>query len=239
MLDVGSYAPILACLAASCWSRFAMLATLPRSLDLISLGADAAAARGVDVLRGRAAGARRARRSPPAPRCRWPARRLHRPRRAAPGAADGRIAIIGSCCRRRRSSAAAFLIACDLVARTVWPSGRIASRHRHGARLADRSFSWLLVRSMTMTARRTRRARLPPRRLSVAAPGSWRIAQPSLAAANGIVSPHSGGHRDDLRDGRRRPHRRRQQLRSLPADVARIAARRRAARSRASSASSR
>ena len=48
-LDVGSYTPILAALPIVL-AAFAMLATLPRSLDLISLGADAAAARGVDVV---------------------------------------------------------------------------------------------------------------------------------------------------------------------------------------------
>src|SRR5262249_47763753 len=48
-LDVGSYVPILAALPIIL-AAFAMLATLPRSLDLISLGADAAAARGVDVV---------------------------------------------------------------------------------------------------------------------------------------------------------------------------------------------
>jgi iron complex transport system permease protein len=49
-LDVGSFTPILAALpliAVAC----VMVATLPRPLDLISLGADAAAARGVDVQR--------------------------------------------------------------------------------------------------------------------------------------------------------------------------------------------
>ncbi len=49
-LDVGSFTPILAALpliAVAC----VMVATLPRPLDLISLGADAAAARGVNVQR--------------------------------------------------------------------------------------------------------------------------------------------------------------------------------------------
>jgi iron complex transport system permease protein len=50
MLDVGSYAPIVAVLPVIGVS-FAMFAGLPRALDLISLGDDAAAARGVDVLR--------------------------------------------------------------------------------------------------------------------------------------------------------------------------------------------
>ena len=49
-LDVGSYAPILAALLplSLAWAGFA---TLPRVLDLFTLGGDAAAARGVDVRR--------------------------------------------------------------------------------------------------------------------------------------------------------------------------------------------
>jgi len=50
MLDVGGYTPILAVLPMLAIA-FCMFATLPRALDLISLGADAAAARGVDVVR--------------------------------------------------------------------------------------------------------------------------------------------------------------------------------------------
>ena len=49
-LDVGSYTPILAVLPMIAIA-FGMFATLPRALDLISLGADAAAARGVHVVR--------------------------------------------------------------------------------------------------------------------------------------------------------------------------------------------
>lgn len=49
-LDVGGYAPILAALPML-GVGFAMFATLPRALDLISLGADAASARGVNVAR--------------------------------------------------------------------------------------------------------------------------------------------------------------------------------------------
>jgi iron complex transport system permease protein len=50
MLDVGSYEPILTVLPMLIVS-FAMFATLPRALDLISMGTDAAAARGVNVAR--------------------------------------------------------------------------------------------------------------------------------------------------------------------------------------------
>jgi iron complex transport system permease protein len=49
-LDVGSYAPLLAVLPLLVVA-FGIFAVLPRSLDLISLGTDAAAARGVNVLR--------------------------------------------------------------------------------------------------------------------------------------------------------------------------------------------
>ena len=49
-LDVGGYTQILAVLPMLLVG-FGLLATLPRTLDLISLGADAAASRGVDVVR--------------------------------------------------------------------------------------------------------------------------------------------------------------------------------------------
>ena len=50
MLDVGSYAPLAATIPLLVVA-FGLFATLPRALDLLSLGADAAAARGVDVTR--------------------------------------------------------------------------------------------------------------------------------------------------------------------------------------------
>ena len=49
-LDVGSYAPILAALPFLV-AAFAVFAVLPRSLNLLSMGDDVAAARGVDVTR--------------------------------------------------------------------------------------------------------------------------------------------------------------------------------------------
>ena len=49
-LDVGSYTPLLVVLPLLLVA-FGIFATLPRTLDLISLGTDAAAARGVNVLR--------------------------------------------------------------------------------------------------------------------------------------------------------------------------------------------
>jgi iron complex transport system permease protein len=50
LLDVGSYTPIIAA-APLLLVAFGLFAMLPRALDLLSLGADAAAARGVDVRR--------------------------------------------------------------------------------------------------------------------------------------------------------------------------------------------
>jgi iron complex transport system permease protein len=47
-LDVGSYAPIVAALVPL-GAATAGIATLPRALDLVSLGTESAAARGVDV----------------------------------------------------------------------------------------------------------------------------------------------------------------------------------------------
>jgi iron complex transport system permease protein len=49
-LDVGGYAPVVAAVPMLAFSG-ALFATLPRSLDLMTLGADAASARGVDVIR--------------------------------------------------------------------------------------------------------------------------------------------------------------------------------------------
>jgi iron complex transport system permease protein len=50
MLDVGGYAPLVASVPLLAIA-FGLFATLPRVLDLLSLGEDAAAARGVDVVR--------------------------------------------------------------------------------------------------------------------------------------------------------------------------------------------
>jgi iron complex transport system permease protein len=49
-LDVGSYPPIVAALVPLAFAAVGY-ATLPRALDLLSLGPEAAAARGVDVVR--------------------------------------------------------------------------------------------------------------------------------------------------------------------------------------------
>ena len=142
-LDVAGYTPILAALPLGV-AAFAVFAWLPRALNLLALGADQAEARGVDVAPGAAARVlqrlARDRRCGVARR----SRRLHRHRRAAPGAAAGRrdhrvvlpaSALFG----------AAFLVGCDLVARTVMapielPVGIVT------AMIGGPFFLWLLIR---------------------------------------------------------------------------------------------
>jgi iron complex transport system permease protein len=143
MLDVGSYAQVvgvLPILAPAC----ALFVTLPRPLDLISLGADQASARGVDVLRAERAALVSA--------------------SLATGAAvsiSGPVAfvglvvphvvrlLVGSDHRLVLPASAlfggAFLIACDLVARTLFspvevPVGIVT------ALIGGPFFLWLLVR---------------------------------------------------------------------------------------------
>jgi iron complex transport system permease protein len=143
-LDVGSYAPILVVLPLIVVA-FAIFATLPRSLDLISLGADAAAARGVDVLRAERlalVGASLATGAAVSI--------------AGPVAFIGLVVphmvrlIVGSDHRLVLPASAllgaAFLIAADLVARTVFsplelPVGIVT------ALVGGPFFLWLLVRS--------------------------------------------------------------------------------------------
>ena len=143
MLDVGSYAPILAALPMLIVAG-GLFATLPRALDLISLGADAASARGVDVVR--------------AERTALVGASL------ATGAAvsiSGPVAfvglvvphlvrlLVGSDHRLVLPASAlfggAFLIACDLVARTLFapaelPVGIVT------ALIGGPFFLWLLLR---------------------------------------------------------------------------------------------
>lgn len=143
VIDVGGYAPLLAVLPMLTLAAV-MFASLPRSLDLISLGADAAAARGVDVVR--------------AERLALVSASL------ATGAAvsiSGPVAfvglvvphlirlLVGSDHRLVLPASAlfgaAFLIACDLVARTFFapielPVGLIT------ALIGGPFFLWLLVR---------------------------------------------------------------------------------------------
>jgi iron complex transport system permease protein len=142
-LDVASYAPILAVLPIVIVA-FAMLATLPRSLDLISLGADAAAARGVNVL----AAERLALAS--ASLATGAAVSL-----AGPVGFIGLVVphlvrlIVGSDHRLVLPAStlfgAAFLIGCDLVARTVLSSGELPVGIVT-ALIGGPFFLWLLVR---------------------------------------------------------------------------------------------
>jgi iron complex transport system permease protein len=142
-LDVGSYAPILAALPIVLVA-FAMLLSLPRSLDLISLGADAAAARGVNVL----AAERLALAS--ASLATGAAVSL-----AGPVGFIGLVVphlvrlIVGSDHRLVLPASAlfgaAFLIGCDAVARTVWSSGELPVGIVT-ALIGGPFFLWLLVR---------------------------------------------------------------------------------------------
>lgn len=142
-LDVGSYAPILAALPIVLLA-FAMLLSLPRSLDLISLGVDAAAARGVDVLaaeRLALAGASLATGAAVS--------------LAGPVGFIGLVVphlvrlIVGSDHRLVLPASAlfgaAFLIACDAISRTIWTSGELPVGIIT-AMIGGPFFLWLLVR---------------------------------------------------------------------------------------------
>jgi iron complex transport system permease protein len=142
-LDVGSYAPILAALPIVL-AAFAMLATLPRSLDLISLGADAAAARGVNVVA--------------AERLTLVSASLATGAAVALAGPVGFIGlvvphlvrlVVGSDHRLVLPASAlfggAFLIACDAVARTVWSSGELPVGIVT-ALIGGPFFLWLLIR---------------------------------------------------------------------------------------------
>jgi iron complex transport system permease protein len=143
-LDVGSYAPIVAVLPVVA-AAFGILATLPRPLDLISLGAEAAAARGVDVIRAERLALISASLSTAA------AVSL-----AGPVGFIGLIVphlvrlLVGSDHRlvipASMLGGAAFLIACDLVARTAFaplelPVGIVT------ALIGGPFFLWLLLRA--------------------------------------------------------------------------------------------
>jgi iron complex transport system permease protein len=144
MLDVGSYTPLIAVLPLLAVA-FGIMATLPRSLDLISLGVDAAGARGVDVLRAErlalvsaslATGAAVA--------------------VAGPVAFIGLVVphmvrlVVGSDHRLVLPASAlfggAFLIGCDLVARTVFPPLELPVGIVT-ALIGGPFFLWLLVKS--------------------------------------------------------------------------------------------
>jgi iron complex transport system permease protein len=142
-LDVGSYAPILAALPIVLVA-FAMLATLPRSLDLISLGADAAAARGVNVLAAeRLALASASLATGAAVSLAGPVGFIglvvpHLVRLVV--GSDHRLVLPASAL-----FGAAFLIACDAVARTIWSSGELPVGIVT-ALIGGPFFLWLLVR---------------------------------------------------------------------------------------------
>jgi iron complex transport system permease protein len=144
MLDVGSYTPLIAVLPLLAVA-FGIMATLPRSLDLISLGVDAAGARGVNVLRAErlslvsaslATGAAVA--------------------VAGPVAFIGLVVphmvrlVVGSDHRLVLPASAlfggAFLIGCDLVARTIFPPIELPVGIVT-ALVGGPFFLWLLVRS--------------------------------------------------------------------------------------------
>jgi iron complex transport system permease protein len=145
MLDIGSYTTLLAS-GPLLLAAFAMFATLPRALDLLSLGADAAAARGVDV--------------PRAERVALVSASLATGAAVSIAGPVGFIGIIvphlvrsmvGSDHRIVLPSAAlfgaAFLVACDLVARTVFsplevPVGVVT------AMIGGPFFLWLLLRGV-------------------------------------------------------------------------------------------
>ena len=143
-LDVGGYGPIVAALPMLAIA-FGLFATLPRALDLISLGADAAAARGVDVMR--------------AERVALVSASLATGATVAIGGPIGFIGIVvphlvrmlvGSDHRLVLPASmlfgAGFLIACDLIARILFapmelPVGVVT------AMIGGPFFLWLLVRS--------------------------------------------------------------------------------------------
>jgi iron complex transport system permease protein len=142
-LDVSGYGPILAALPPTALA-FAAFAWLPRALNLLTLGADAAAARGVDVLR--------------AQRVAFLSASVATGAAVSLGGPVGFIGIVVPHLVRLLVGAdhrlvlpasllfgAAFLVACDVVARTVMaplelPVGIIT------ALVGGPFFLWLLVR---------------------------------------------------------------------------------------------
>lgn len=142
-LDVGSYAPLLAALPFVVVS-FALFLVLGRSLNLLSLGADAAASRGVDVARAeRLAFFSASLATGAAVSLAGPIGFIgivvpHVVRRLV--GADHRLVLPASMC-----IGAAFLIACDVVSRTVLsplelPVGIVT------AMIGGPFFLWQLVR---------------------------------------------------------------------------------------------
>ena len=142
-LDVACYAPILAALApmAVAWAGFA---TLPRMLDLLSVGSESAAARGVDVERTERIALVSASLATGAAVSLAGPGRVRRHHRAAPRAADrrrgspARAAGIGAVRRRVSHRLRSGRADPDRAAGTA---GR--HRHRHHRRPV---FLWLLFR---------------------------------------------------------------------------------------------
>ncbi len=144
MLDIGSYVPILAAMPMLTVA-FVLFALLPRPLDLISLGPDAAWARGVDVVRAErmaliggslATGAAVSISGPVA----FVGIVVPHLVRLLVRSADHRLVLPAS-----MLFGAAFLIVCDLAARTVFspvevPVGIVT------ALIGGPFFLWLLLR---------------------------------------------------------------------------------------------
>ena len=197
-LDVGGYAPILAALVPpgiAC-AGFAML---PRVLDLISMGSESAAARGVDVVRTErialvsaslSTGAFAVALGGPVAFCGH-----HRAVRSSalivgPGSSRGASGVGAVWCVL--SSSCAHLVARTILAPTELPVGIIT------AILGGPFFLWLLFRRILLG----RRAAI------VAVAQRWLVAAltaraPGAAGAVRIVSLHPGRHRDAVLDGRR------------------------------------
>lgn len=147
MLDVGGYTPILAVMPMLIVA-FALFALLPRPLDLISLGQDAAGARGVDVVRAErlalvggslATGGAVSIGGPVA----FVGIVVPHLVRLLVGSSDHRIVLPAS-----MLFGAAFLVLCDLAARTVFspleiPVGIVT------ALIGGPFFLWLLLRQRT------------------------------------------------------------------------------------------
>ena len=127
-----SYAPIVAALPIAARRLRDASRRCRASLDLISLGADSAAARGVNVARAPSGSRSSARRWRRAPRCRWRARSAfvgivvpHLVRLVV--GSDHRLVLPASAL-----FGAAFLIGCDSGGAHDLVAGRAAGRHRHG-----------------------------------------------------------------------------------------------------------
>ena len=140
-LDVGGFDPIVAALPLTV-AAFAMFALLPSSLNLLSLGPDAAAVRGVDVVRSQRLAFFSASLATAA------AVSLAGPIGFIGTSCPSRRLMVGSttasCCPRRRCSRR-LLVACDLLARTLMapveiPVGVVT------AMIGGPFFLWLLVR---------------------------------------------------------------------------------------------